>query len=173
METFECIRQRRDIRTFKDTPIAASIIEKILAAAIQAPSADNIQEWEFVVVESTETKEMLADAAFGQDFVAKAPVVIVVCSDTEKIRKAYGERGMNLYTIQGTAAATQNLLLTAWDMGIGGCWVGAFNEGKVAEALFLPSGVRPLAMVPLGIPASMPPKPGRNPLEASLHRERY
>jgi len=173
METFECIRQRRDIRAFKDIPIPPATIEKILAAAIQAPSADNTQEWEFVVVESTKTKDMLADAAFGQDFITKAPVVIVVCSDTEKIRKAYGERGVNLYTIQGTAAATQNLLLAAWDMDIGGCWVGAFNESKVAEALFLPQRVRPLAMVPLGIPASMPSKPGRKPLGASLHKERY
>lgn len=173
METLKCINERREIRSFKPDPIPDDLLQKTLHAAIQAPSAGNIQDWEFIVVKSNETKQALASAALNQDFITQAPVVIAVCSNLEKIRQAYGDRGLSLYSIQDTAAAIQNLLLAAWDLGITGCWVGAFNERKVSEALYLPDHVRPLALIPLGFPADIPSKPKRNPIQTFLHKERY
>ncbi len=173
MEVFECIRGRRDIRAFKGLDIPDEAIRKILEAAVQAPSAGNVQDWEFVVVRSAETRQALAEAALGQGFIAEAPVVIVACSDLQRMGQAYGERGVNLYSVQDTAAATQNLLLAAWGMGIGGCWVGAFSEKNVAGALRLPGHVRPLAIIPLGVPDGMPPKRKRRRLEGFVHGERY
>lgn len=173
METLDCIYGRREIRAFKAADVPEATVERIVKAAMQAPSAGNVQDWEFVIVRSREAKKALAEAAIGQDFIASAPVVVAVCSNLKRIGQAYGQRGVNLYSVQDTAAATQNLLLAAWDLGIGGCWVGAFTEQEVSRILFLPSHVRPLALVPLGVPAAVPPKPKRNPFKASLHKEKY
>lgn len=173
MDVSKCIKDRRDIRDFKPDPVPDNVLKEILDSAIQAPSSGNVQDWEFIVVKNQNTKKLLAEAALGQDFIAKAPVVIVVCSDLNRISYSYGERGKNLYSIQNTAAAIQNLLLAAWDLGIGSCWVGAFNEQRIRETLVLPEHVRPLAIIPLGYPAKTPGKPGRRPLEEVLHREKY
>jgi len=94
----------------------------------------------------------LAQAAGGQSFVAEAPVVIVVCADPARSAQRYRERGRTLYTYQDTAAATQNLLLAATDLGLGACWVGAFDTEGVSRALALPDGLIPVAMVPVGFP---------------------
>jgi nitroreductase len=173
METLKCIHERREIREFKPEPIPEDITQKVLLAAVQAPSAGNVQDWEFVMVKSGKNKEALASAATDQDFVARAPVVIAVCSNLKKIGRAYGQRGLSLYSVQDTAAAAQNILLAAWSLGIGGCWVGAFDERKVSELLFLPEHVRPLALIPLGFPTRIPAKPKRNPFQICLHTERY
>lgn len=173
METLKCIKERRDIRDFRPEPIPENILKKILESAVQAPSSGNVQDWEFILVKDPRTKSLLAEAALGQDFVAKAPVVIVVCSDLNRVSSSYGERGKTLYSVQNTSAAVQNLLLAAWNLGIASCWVGAFREQRVKEILVLPQHVRPLAIIPLGYPAKVPQKPERKPLEQTLHQERY
>ncbi len=173
MEAIKCIRERRDIRDFRPDPVPDSVLREILESAIQAPSSGNVQDWEFIVVKNLQAKKLLAEAALNQGFIARAPLVIVVCSDLGRIAASYGERGRGLYSIQNTAAAVQNLLLAAWNFGIAGCWVGAFNERRAGEILALPEQVRPLAIIPLGYPAKIPEKPGRRPLEEVLHMERY
>jgi len=173
METLDCIKTRASVRGFRRDRIPDDVLEEILGAAIQAPSAGNVQDWEFVVVTKQETKQRLAESAWGQGFIAEAPVVIVVCSNLRAISSTYGERGKNLYSIQNAAAATQNLMLAAWDKKIGSCWVGSFNEEKVREALVLPSMIRPLAIIPLGYPSSKPSKTGRKALDDVVHREFY
>jgi len=173
MNTIECIRSRASVRSFRQEKVPDKLIDEILEAAICAPSAGNAQDWEFVVVTRQETKARLAEAAWGQDFISRAPVVIVVCTNLRRISSSYGERGSNLYSIQDAAAATQNLLLAAWEKELGCCWVGAFNEEKVREALVLPSHARPLAIIPIGYPASKPQKTPRRKLGEVVHREFY
>ncbi|UCD02767.1 MAG: nitroreductase family protein [Candidatus Aenigmatarchaeota archaeon] len=173
METKDCIRTRASVRDFRPDDIPRKDIDEILEAATAAPCAGNVQEWRFVVVKKMETKEKLAEAAFQQTLVKKAPVVIVVCSDLREIGDAYGERGQSLYSVQDTANATQNMILAAWDKGIGSCWIGSFNEKSVRDALVLPAHVRPLAILPLGYPASVPYKPGRKSLKEVVHEDFY
>jgi nitroreductase len=173
MDVFGCMKARAEVRKYKKDPVPEDAIEKMLQAAIQAPSAGNLQDWEFVVVRSVEVKRELAIAAFNQTFVAEAPVVIVVCSDLDRVSSRYGERGSSLYSIQDTAAATENLLLAAHDLGLGSCWVGAFNEERVKEVMVLPTHVRPLVIIPVGYPAENPEKPGRLDLKKVVHYERY
>ena len=150
MDAMECIKGRTSVRRFKNEEIPDLLLDEILEAAIAAPSAGNCQDWEFIVVKKPENKRKLAEASLGQQMIEQAPVVVVVCSNLKKISR-YGGRGEVLYTIQDSAAATQNLMLAAWAKGIGSCWVGAFNEGEVKEILVLPEHVRPMAVVPLGI----------------------
>ncbi len=150
MDLLEAIKTRRSVRRFISTPIKSETIEAILEAGTKAPSAGNCQPWEFVIIRSAANKQALAAAAFGQDFVAEAPIVIVVCANTTRSMARYGHRGQELYCIQDTAAAIENILLAAHSLGLGACWVGAFDENMVAKQVRTPSDVRPVAIIPIG-----------------------
>jgi len=150
-------RRRFSCRSFTAEPVPRSVIEDLLEAARWAPSGGNVQPWRFLVVLDRATRDALAAAAWRQRFVASAPVVIVVCALPELSARTYGQRGRELYCLQDTAAATQNLLLAATELGLGTCWVGAFDEAAAARALRLPPDWRPVAMVPIGVPATDPP----------------
>jgi len=172
MEAMDCILGRTCVRRFRGDGIADMVLDGILEAAVASPSAGNCQDWDFVVVRGRENRERLAEAAMGQRMIAEAPVVIVVCSNLKKIGR-YGVRGESLYSIQDSAAAAENIMLAAWDKGIGSCWIGAFDEGKVSQLLVLPEHVRPVAIIPLGYPAEKPEKPERWPLKDFVHSEHF
>jgi len=162
MDFWEVIERRYSLRDFdRSRDVAPEDVEKILRAAIRAPSAGHMQPWFFVVVREERKKEALARAALDQSFIAQAPVVVVVCADPDRSAIRYGRRGVSLYCLQDTAAATENLLLAAVALGLGGCWVGAFHEEEAARALDLPSHLRPVAIVPLGYPTR--PRTRRTP----------
>ena len=169
----ELVKKRRSIHRFKSDPVPDEHIDRIIEAARWAPSGFNLQPWEFVVVRNQESKNRLAEASWGQNFVSTAPVIVVVCSNLNIISKAYGERGSSVYSMQDTAAATENLILAAWNFGIGSCWVGSFNERMAKEILVLPNHVRPLAIVPLGYPATKPVKHERKKLEEVVHKDYF
>jgi nitroreductase len=152
MDLWTTIERRRSVRRFSSAEVPLSDIERILTAAIRAPSAGNRQPWHLIVVRNRELKRALAGAAGGQGFVAAAPVVIVVCAEPGRSATRYGSRGRDLYCLQDTAAATEHILLAATALGLGGCWVGAFDEMAAAQALSLPATLRPVAMVPIGHP---------------------
>jgi nitroreductase len=173
LEVFEAIMNRRSVRAFLEKDITDETIEKLIDAARHAPSAGNIQPWEFIIVRKTEQKRKLVEAALNQTFIEEAPVVIVVCANQALSEMGYGSRGLNLYCIQDTAAATQNLLLAAFSLGLGTCWVGAFHEKKVAETLNLPEKVRPVAIIPVGHPAEKPRTPKKRLLHQIIHYEKY
>ena len=173
MDLFEAIKTRRSIRAFTREEISDREIEKILDAARWAPSAGNIQPWIFVVVKDPGTKRRLSEAALSQFFIEEAPVVIVVCADQERSRRGYGSRGADLYCIQDTAAATQNILLAAHALGLGACWVGAFNEEEVKLILRIPRGIRPVAIVPIGHPAEKPRTIFKWPLSEVIRRKTF
>jgi nitroreductase len=173
MELSEAIKNRRSIRAFKPQDIPDATVEKLIDAARHAPSAGNTQPWEFVIVRKKETKKKLARVAFNQAFLEEAPVVIVVCADENRSSMRYGNRGEALYCIQDTAAATQNILLTAYSLGLGACWVGAFNENEAKKALKTPKGTRPVAMIPVGYPNRTPSDRGRRTVNQIVHYEEF
>jgi len=165
MDIFEIIKKRRCIRKFEKKDISDKEIETILEAATWAPSAGNLQSWFFVVVKNNEIKNKLARAALFQRFIGEAPVVIVSCADTRKSSLVYGKRGKELYAIQDATIASQNILLTAYSLGLGTCWVGAFNETKVRDILSLRKHMRPVAIIPVGYPSQNPRPRSRRPIE--------
>ncbi len=168
VDFWQVIERRYSVRDFdRNRDVPPEIVTKLLEAAIRAPSAGNCQPWYFFVVRNQEIKRALAHAALGQWFLSEAPVVIVVCAEPERSALRYGNRGRYLYSLQDTAAATENLLLAAVASGLGACWIGAFDEEEAARALDLPSGLRPVAIVPIGYPAGRPsPLTDRRRLEA-------
>jgi len=157
----DVMRNRRSVREFLPQPIEDRTVTRLMTAASWAPTAGNAQPWFFYVIRDEYMLRKLADAALGQVFLARAPMVIVACADLDKAKAAYKERGESLYCIQDTAAATQNLLLMAHALGLGACWVGAFDEASVTSLLYLPKQHRPVALVPVGWPAKIPADPGR------------
>lgn len=167
------IKERRSVRRFESEQVEEKDLKKILNAARWAPSAGNMQPLELVVVKKEDTKRRLAQAALGQAFVAEAPVVIVVCANLPRTSRRYGSRGSELYSIQDTAAAAQNIHLMAHALGYATCWVGAFNEEMAGETIDAPEGIRPLAIIPLGKPAEKPSPPPRRSLEEITHREGF
>ena len=173
MELEEAIKERRSIRAFKPQDVPEETVEKLVDAARHAPSAGNTQPWAFVIARKPETKKKLAKAAYNQTFVEEAPVVIVVCADEKRSSTHYGRRGKTLYCIQDTAAATQNILLTAYSIGLGTCWVGAFDEKEAKKALKTPNGIRPVAMIPIGYPNKAPSLRVRRPVNQIIHHEEF
>jgi nitroreductase len=175
LELEEVLLSRRSVRGFKSTEISEETVMKLLELANAAPSAGNVQGRDFVVVRSPETRSALAQAALGQEFVAEAPVVIVVCGNTVRSGRHYGNRGMELYHIQDADAAVQNLLLAVQNEGLGACWVGAFSEKAVCDILDLPDGIRPLAIIPIGVPKTKSDrtKPNRIKIQKLTHYERW
>jgi nitroreductase len=167
------VRKRRSIRLYQPRPVEEEKIERLLRVAILAPSAGNLQSWEFIVVRDRTTRRRLADAAVYQDFVGQAPVVIVTCANTRRSASKYGSRGANFYCLLDAALASMLILLTAAEEGLGCCYVGAFNDSEVARILGLPGYVRPVGLIPVGYPAEEPLMPGRFPLEMVVHQERW
>jgi nitroreductase len=167
MEFMKIIKERRSVRLYdlkKDVP--DDLVQQILESAISAPSAGNVQPWHFYVTRDRSIKGQIVRAAYGQSFIAEAPVVIIVCANLKEASYSYGSRGAELYCIQDTAAAIQNMLLTVHSMGLGSCWIGAFDEKSVARIINCPNTMRPIAVLPIGYPAEFPKPPGRRNLES-------
>ncbi len=173
MELRDAIRTRRSVRAYRLDPIPAKKVDEIIESANLAPSAGNLQGRDFVAVRDEPARQALARAAGDQDFIAQAPVVIVVCANAPRTAVKYGRRGRELYAVQDAAAATENLLLAAHDAGLGACWVGAFDEDAVRKLLGLPADVRPVAIIPVGVPAEEPAPSPRLPLKEVLHLARW
>ena len=173
MELQEAIKGRRSIRNFKKQNVPEETIAQLIEAASYAPSAGNIQPWQFIIVKNPTVKKKLAESALNQNHVNDAPVVIVVCADEKRSSMGYGTRGRTLYCIQDTAAATQNILLTAYSLGLGTCWIGSFNEDEAKEALNAPESIRPVAMIPVGYPDENPRQRGRKLLSQITHYDSF
>ncbi len=165
MSIKELIQNRRSVRRFKDEPVSDEEITELLEAARWAPSAGNQQPWHFYVVRDENLLEQLVDVAFGQSFLAEAPVAIVVCAEPERSARRYDDRGRQLYCLQDTGAAIQNMLLLAENMGLSSCWMGAFDEEQCSRVLSLPDERRPVAILPIGHADIDPKAPRRRPLE--------
>lgn len=155
-DIFDCIRESHSVRNFKSEQIPEPTLTRILEAGNMAPSAGNLQPWYFYVVQDLSVKEKLTAASFNQEHINDAPSVIVILADPARSNERYGERGAQLYCLQDSAAAAQNILLAAEGLGIAACWVGAFDEKKVQEAVEAPPRLRAVAMICLGYSDEQP-----------------
>ena len=173
MEVLDCITSRRSIRKYLDKPVPWDIVSNILEAGRFAPSSGNLQNWKFIVVLDEDKRKAIAEAALKQLWMLKAPVHIVICAEPEKAKRYYGDRGERLYTVQNCAAAMQNMLLEAHNLGLGACWVGAFDEDMVKRALGMPKEARPEAIITLGYPDEEVPVPAKFPLETVMYFNKW
>ena len=172
-ELFETMRSRTSVRKFDPSrPVADADVEKILRAAMCAPSAMDKRPWEFVVVRDREKLEALAKRLPYSRVGNGAQVAIVVCGTTDNGLPGRSKE----YWIHDCSAASMNILLAAKGLGLGAVWTGVFpGDDRIAavrEVLGIPDGYLPLNVIPLGYPAENPlPKDKWNP--AKVHRDRW
>jgi nitroreductase len=153
MDLFEVVEKRRSIRAFQDRPIEREKLDRILQAANQAPSAGNLQAYAIFVAIGPAQRALLAAATLGQDFLAKAPVILVFCTHAARNAERYRQRGARLYALQDATIACTFAMLAATALGLGSVWVGAFDDDAVHAAIQAPEGMFPVAMLPLGYSA--------------------
>ena len=124
MEALEAIKTRRSVRSFSNKPVEREIIERILDCARLAPSANNTQPWEFVVVTDQAIRESIAGLTDYGKFIAEAPVCIAVfCKDTK-------------YYLEDGCAASENILVAAWALGLSSCWVAGDKKQYSHQTCF-------------------------------------
>jgi nitroreductase len=160
METLRALYLRRTVRRFKDRKIPEKILLRILDAGNQAPKAGNLQSVKYYVVTDPDLKEKVAKAAAHQTWLAKAPVLVVICSRTSIVKKSYGKRG-EMYAIQNSSLAAQNILIAATAAKVGSAFVSALAEKTLRRYLEIPDEIDPHAIIALGYPERMPKAPAK------------
>jgi nitroreductase len=189
MEVLEAIRKRRAVRSFLDRPVERDLLNALITAAIQAPSAMNLQPWGFLVVEGKAEVKRLSDAAKAHllrivdptsplvkyrdelndpafELFYGAPAVIVVCA------RGAGSTGI-VQPNEDCCLAAQDLMLAAVAQGLGSCWVGFsrpwLNQPAAKRTLGVPADWSPVAPLAIGYPADIPAPPGRHAPEIVWH----
>ncbi|HZX14770.1 MAG TPA: nitroreductase family protein [Thermodesulfobacteriota bacterium] len=141
MDTFECIRKRRDIRSYLKKDVQDDVIRKITEAGRLAPSAMNLQPWHFIVIKNKDMLKELGKFCISGRFIVDASFAVVVITEPSN----------KWHEIDG-ARAVQNMSLAAWDEGVGTCWIGAIDRDKVKERLDIPKNLYVLTILPFGYP---------------------
>lgn len=148
MSLIELILSRRSIRRYETKDVPEEILQQILEAGRQAPSAANRQPIRFVVVNDHDLLKNVCDTLLTR-FVKYAPLVIAGCADTTSLLTGK-------WAVVDATIAMQNMVIAAWALGIGSCWIGACNEEKVKELLKIPDKWKVVALLTLGYPAEQP-----------------
>jgi nitroreductase len=168
MNVIEAIRTRRSIRKYKPSLIPNTDLKKILEAARLAPSAGNKQPWRFIVVRDPESRKKLAIAAQNQSWAANAGAFIVALGVDKKTPGIY-ERWVE----RDVMTAVEHMVLVAWELGYGTCWIGAFEDDKVRELLDIPKEMIIINLLSIGVPDHVPNAKTRKPIEELFSAEEY
>ena len=142
MSLIDKVLSRRSIRAYTKKRITTPVLNNILEAGRQAPSAGNGQPWHFIAVTDEEIKQTLSWGRVNW-FIKDAPLTIVGCANTDT----------GSWSTMDTTIALQNMVIAAWAMGVGSCWLGAFKEGDVKQLLNIPDNWKVVALVTFGYPA--------------------
>lgn len=169
MDAYEMILSRRSIRKYHKQTISEDVLQKILRAGFQAPSAGNQQPWHFIVLDDRKILNVIHTFHPSAKMLKDADKAILVCGDLDL------EKFKGYWTID-CAAASENILLAAHSLGLGACWLGLYpREGRMAgmRKLFrLPAHIIPFALISLGYPAEEKSKEERyNP--SRIHRNKW
>lgn len=165
----KAILERRSIRKYTEQKISNEQIQMLLKAAFAAPSAGNKQSWHFIVVDDREILNKLAETSPYSGMLKEASHAIVVCGDT----------ALELYPgyfVQDCSAATENILVAAKDLGLGGVWLGGYPKmdrvEKIAQIMNTPEGIIPFCVISLGYPAESK-EPSNRYDESKVHYNKW
>jgi len=157
MSLLDLILTRRSIRHYENKDIPEEALQQILETGRQAPSAANRQPIHFVIVTDRDILKNLCDNLINR-FVKYAPVAIVGCADIKSLLTGK-------WAVVDATIAMENMVIAAWTLGIGSCWIGACNEEKVKELLKIPDKWKFVALLTLGYPAEQPKQRKKKPFE--------
>ena len=148
MSTVDLILSRRSIRRYENKDIPEEILKQILETGRQAPSAVNRQPIRFVIVNDHDLLKNLCNNLITR-FVKHAPLAIVGCANTKSLLTGK-------WAVVDATIAMENMVISAWSLGIGSCWIGACNEKKVKKLLKIPDEWKVVALLTFGYPAEKP-----------------
>jgi len=149
MNLDKAINERFSCRKYLARKISNENLNKILKAGIRAPNAGNLQSFRFLVIKDEKTKEKLTSACLDQRWMMQAPLFIVICADLKTLKEYYTNR-YKLYSIQDTALAAQNIMLTAFSLDIKSCFISSFDEKSIKRVLNLKQNLEPHCIITLG-----------------------
>jgi nitroreductase len=164
MQTLEVLKNRRSSRIFSLKAVPKNLIEEIIDCARLAPTARNIQPWEFIAITKRETLENLGVLADTGRFIANSPCCIAVISKDTK------------YYLEDGSAATENILIAAADLGLGSCWVAGDKKpycDKVKALLCIPEDFKLVSLIALGYSDEKPKILPKRPLKEVLRWENF
>lgn len=173
MNIFEAMTTWNTTTDFTEDMVDEKMIGLILNSGTNAPSAGNLQEWEFVVVEDDDKREQLAKAANDLKHLKDAPTVIAICADVRKAALKYGKRGETVYAVEDAGACAAFMALAANAIGLGFDIVRSFDEDEVKSILNLPDNMRPMILMPVGWTKGMKEERKVNKFENVTHVNRY
>jgi nitroreductase len=172
MNFFELIKKRYSARGYKNIPVEDDKIMQILEAGRLAPSATNAQPVHFIVIKERESLEKIY-SAYEREWFQTAPVVIAICGDENT---AWKHKDGTSYASVDVAIAIDHITLAATELGLGTCWIGAFDRTKAAEILQTPTGINPLFLLSVGYPMDNPDLSRHNirkPMSDILHFNKF
>jgi nitroreductase len=169
MEFSELIKKRYSVRAYKPDPVEDEVLNQVLEAARLAPTAANRQPFQLIVI-PTAGREAELNRIYRKDWFVQAPLVICACAIPAQ---GWVRMDGKNYTDVDVAIVMDHLILAATSLGLGTCWIGAFNPAAAREVLGLPDGVEPIAFTPLGYPADQPKPKKRKPLSELVRYKRW
>lgn len=169
MDAMENILSRRSIRRYTAEPVSEETIKQLLEAAMSAPSANNRQPWQFVVIDDRELLDAITEVHRYAQMLKEAPLAILVCGDLQRAKHQD-------YWVLDCSAATENLLLAAHALGLGAVWLGVYPNEKRVEGVrrlvCLPEQLEPFSLISIGHPAEQKPPSARYDAER-VHRNQW
>lgn len=165
MSFIDTILTRRSIRRYEKQDIPKDVLDKILEAGRQAPSAGNKQPWHFIVLSDYDIKEKLSHGKWNT-FVKDSAVTIVGCG---YIGDEYGRK----WSTVDISIALQNMVIAAWGLGIGSCWIGDFKEAEVKSLLNIPEDRKVIALVTFGYPAEKIESRQKKPIDEIVSYNKF
>lgn len=162
------IYQRRSIRKYQEKDITIEILEKLVKAGMQAPSAHNLKPYDFILIKNKPTLESLSETGLYCHMLKQANAAIVVCSIADSIKTPYWQADCG--------AVVENILLEATNLGIGSCWIGEYpnveKSAKVKDILNIPKDYQVFATISLGYPLREK-EANNNYYEEKIHYEKF
>ena len=165
----ELIEKRYSVRAYKPDPIPAEVLQQVLEAARLAPTAANRQPFQLIVIQTAGCEADLR-RIYPRAWFTQAPLIVCMCGLPAKgwVRVD----GKN-YTDVDAAIAMDHLVLAATDLGLGTCWIAAFDPAAARQVLCLPEGVEPIVFTPLGYPADQPRVKERKGLDELVRHDQW
>jgi len=169
MDFFELVQKRYSVRAYKPDPVEDDKLGQVLEAARLAPTASNRQPFQIIVIH-TAGRETELRRIYGKSWFAQAPLLIAICAIPAQ---SWIRRDGKNYADVDVTIATDHLILAATNLGLGTCWVAAFDPAAAREVLHLPADVEPIAFTPLGYPADQPGAKERKVLSELVRYEHW
>jgi len=165
MSALDAIMGRKSVRRYQPKKIPEDVLQQILLAGRQAPSAENKQPWHFIILTDQKIKEQLSKGIWNT-FVKDSACTIVGCN---YVGSAYARKWSEI----DVTIALENMVIAAWSLGIGSCWVGDFKETQVRKLLKIPRDWKVISLITLGYPSETPITTTRKQLKEIISYDKF